>query len=150
MYQGIQCYPEYLVYYERVLEHEESLLTPSHITDHETLSEAKVLTEEERLVVDLLQQRDVLQEESLQTQISLLELENLNDWYTFQINEQEKRIKELKGLSQKAKIHCCTLTFTVPEQERAFRVAHMRTLSFLVFITSAHDILYQPIPLPSP
>ena len=136
MYQGIQCYPEFLIYYERVLENEsvESVEgkpppAPSSSPEHgTTVSEAKAPTEEERLEHDLLQQRNALQEESVQAQISLLELENINDWYRFQINEQKKRIKELKGLSKKAKIHFCTLTFTVPEQERAFRIAHMRTL----------------------
>ena len=65
-----------------------------------------------------------LGEEISQGQVSLFELQNLNDWYSFQISEHEKRIRELQG---KAESNPFTLNFQVPELERAFRIVHMRT-----------------------
>ena len=85
------------------------------------------MTPEERQLRELRQQLHDFRDESAQTQFSLLQLENLNDWYRFQINEQNKRILELRGLSKKAKINLFTLTFTVPALEREFRVEYMRT-----------------------
>ena len=127
MYQGIQCYPEFLVYYERVLEHNDGENeSDSHATDSAgpAVMESKCSESSEAPQTKL----KALREQSAQGQIALLELENLNNWYVFQIKEQVRRKLELQGLSEKPpELNLFTLSFTVRHLEQSFRIAHFRT-----------------------
>ena len=150
-YDGIQCYPEYLICYERVFEDDDCITESksSENVQHESLStrhspssaamtESKMTeTQHARQMREKRQRMADLGEEVARGQVSLLELQNLNDWYTFQISEHEKRIRELQG---KAETNLFTLTFTVPELERAFRIAHMRTCLPCVLLCTISEI----------
>ena len=133
MYQGLQCYPEYLIYYERVLEEKSSESKSNedhaHIVSSSGLcSEAKVTeTSEARHLLEQRERVAELREQSAQGQITLLEVENLNKWFDFKLMEQNRSIMKLRGLSDKPKTGLLGLTFAVPALERAFRIAHMRT-----------------------
>ena len=130
-YHGLQCYPEYLVYYERVHEGENGehdttsqCATPAR----KALSESKMAeTSEARQLREQRERVVALREESAQGQISLLELENLNNWFKFRLEKQERKILKLRGMSEKPKTDCLGVNFTVAALERAFRVKHMRT-----------------------
>ena len=127
MYQGIQCYPEVLFYYERVHEKNDGeSRDDSDTTETLPYKESKSSPSSEALQAS--KELKVLHEQNAQAQIALLELDNLNNWYVFQIKEQGRRKLELQGLSDKPpQINRFTLTFTLRHLERSFRIAHFRT-----------------------
>ena len=136
MYQGIQCYPEVLLYYERGLEQNDGESgSDSDTTKDETLPEpdeepalAESKNSESSEALRASEELKALHEQNAQAQIALLELQNLNNWYVFQIKEQQSRKLELQGLSKKPpELNWFTLTFTLHHLEQSFRIAHFRT-----------------------
>ena len=124
MYQGIQCYPEVLFYYERVHEKNDG----ESRDDCDTTETFRCAANAESKSSQASKELKVLHEQNAQAQIALLELDNLNNWYVFQIKEQGRRKLELQGLSDKPpQINRFTLTFTLRHLERSFRIAHFRT-----------------------